>query len=68
MGAIEQGGYRFEVEYSVLLQREGLHVYKNGEFIQEIEFSFEGENPDPEQPESLVNSFLETYLHDEFPI
>ena len=68
MGAIEQGGYRFEVEYSVLLQRGGLHVYKDGEFIQEIEFSFEGENPNPEQLESLVNSFLETHPHDELSI
>ncbi|MFX3623510.1 MAG: DUF5370 family protein [Ectobacillus sp.] len=61
MGAIEQGGYRFEIEYSVLLQKGGLHVYQNGEFLEEIEFAFEGNSPDPEKLEELVNGYLEKH-------
>ena len=65
MGAIEQGGYRFEPEYSVLLQKGGLHVYKDGEFLEEIEFMFEGNSPNSEQLEQLINSYLEDHPHDD---
>jgi hypothetical protein len=65
MGAIEQGGYRFQTEYSVLLQKGGLHVYKDGEFLEEIEFTFEGNGPHPEQLEQLVNDYLEKHPHRE---
>ncbi|MFD3449652.1 YbxH family protein [Microbacteriaceae bacterium 4G12] len=65
MGAIEQGGYRFEIEYSVLLQKGGLHVYKDGEFLEEIEFAFTGEKPEANQIENLVDTFLKTHPHTE---
>ncbi|MBO9129130.1 DUF5370 family protein [Bacillus sp. 165] len=59
MGAIERDGYVFEVEYSVMLQKGGVHVYRNGEFLQELEFAFSGEQPQPAQIEELVDSFFE---------
>ena len=40
MGAIEKNGYRFEPEYSVIEQNGAIHVYKNGEFIEEVHFTF----------------------------
>ncbi|MCP8970788.1 DUF5370 family protein [Ectobacillus ponti] len=61
MGAIEQGGYRFDMEYSVLLQRGALHVYRNGEFIEELSFDFQGQQPDPEQIGELVSSYVEAH-------
>ncbi|WP_026677032.1 DUF5370 family protein [Fictibacillus gelatini] len=59
MGAIERNGHMFEVEYSILLQKGGVHVYKDGEFLKELEFTFSGNQPDPEQIEQLVNSYFE---------
>ncbi len=59
MGAIEQGGFRFDVEYSVTLQKGALHVYKDGEYKEELTFTFEGREPDSEEIEKLVNSYVE---------
>ncbi|ADU93392.1 hypothetical protein GYMC52_0921 [Geobacillus sp. Y412MC52] len=59
MGAIEHEGYRFEIEYSVLLQKGALHVYRNGKFIDEIVFPFRGEKPDEQQIEALVSEYVE---------
>ncbi|MDF0725436.1 DUF5370 family protein [Cytobacillus sp. S13-E01] len=59
MGAIDRDGYRFETEYSVIHQDGALHVYKDGDFIKEITFSFPGEKPSREQIEKLVDEFFE---------
>ena len=58
MGAIQKEGYTFEVEYSVMLQKAALHVYQNGEFLQEIPFQFTGQEPDPQQIEHIVDDFI----------
>ncbi len=60
MGAIEQDGYRFEVEYSLSHQKGALHVYKDGEFIEELAFPFTGEKPNEEE----INTLVDTYLQD----
>lgn len=59
MGAIQKNGYTFDVEYSVMLQRGAIHVYQNGEFLHEMPFSFQGQDPDPEEIERLVDTFLD---------
>ncbi|MCA1029767.1 YbxH family protein [Bacillus timonensis] len=59
MGAIERNGYRFEPEYSVINQKGALHVYQNGQFMEEITFSFNGEQPEPEQIEEMVNGYFD---------
>jgi hypothetical protein len=59
MGAIQKNGYTFDVEYSVMLQRGAIHVYQNGEFVHEMPFSFQGQDPDPEEIERLVDTFLD---------
>ncbi|MBM6617564.1 DUF5370 family protein [Bacillus suaedaesalsae] len=58
MGAIEQDGYIFETEYSVMLQKGAIHVSRNGEFIKEIDFTFIGKQPDPRQIEELIEDFF----------
>jgi len=62
MGAIELNGYRFEPEYSVINQNGALHVYRQGEFIKEIQFCFTGDKPSQEQLESLISSFMKEHL------
>ena len=59
MGAIQKDGYTFGVEYSVMLQKGAVHVYKDGSFIKELPFEFSGKDPNPEQIEAVVDSFLE---------
>ncbi len=59
MGAIDRDGYRFETEYSVINQKGAVHVYKEGDFVKEITFTFNGERPSGEQIENLVNDFFE---------
>jgi len=63
MGAIDRDGFRFEPEYSVMLQRGAIHVYQNGDFIREIPFYFKGKKPDSEQIESLIEQFLSEKEH-----
>lgn len=57
MGAIERNGYRFEPEFSVTHQNGAVHVYREGEFIEEVPFSFSGEFPEHDQIEELVNHY-----------
>ncbi|QQZ11204.1 YbxH family protein [Heyndrickxia vini] len=57
MGAIERNGFVFEPEFSVVNQDGAIHVYKNGQFIEEIQFDFTGEFPDHNQIEELVNHY-----------
>lgn len=46
MGAIERSGYTFQPEFSVVRQNGAIIVYHQGEFVEEIEFEFNGEYPD----------------------
>jgi hypothetical protein len=59
LGAIERSGYRFEPEFSVIEQNGAVHVYHNGEFIEEIRFTFSGKFPDHNQIEDLVNHYCD---------
>lgn len=59
MGAVERNGFRFEPEYSVINQNGAIHVYKNGDFIEEITFSFSGKFPELDQIEQLVDEYCE---------
>ncbi|RST72521.1 hypothetical protein D4T97_015810 [Siminovitchia acidinfaciens] len=59
MGAIERSGYIFEPEYSVIEQNGAIHVYHEGEFIEELKFSFLGEYPELEQIEELVDTYCQ---------
>ena len=58
MGAIDRSGFSFEPEYSVMLQRGAIHVYQNGDFVEEIPFTFSGMQPEQEQIELLIEQFL----------
>ncbi|MFN2746369.1 MULTISPECIES: YbxH family protein [Bacillus] len=57
MGAIERNGYTFEPEYSVTRQNGAIHVYRRGEFVEEIPFDFRGEFPEHDLIEELVNHY-----------
>lgn len=59
MGAIERNGYRFEPEFSVINQDGAIHVYLQGEFVEEIKFQFRGEFPEPNMLEELVEDYCE---------
>ncbi|MBM4760796.1 YbxH family protein [Bacillus sp. B15-48] len=57
MGAIERSGYRFEPEYSLIEQNGAIHVYFKGAFVEELKFSFSGENPDFDKIENMVEEY-----------
>ncbi|GIN40537.1 YbxH family protein [Heyndrickxia oleronia] len=57
MGAIERNGYIFEPEFSVISQDGAIHVYKEGKFVEEIKFEFQGKFPEHNQIEELVNHY-----------
>lgn len=59
MGAIQKNGYTFDVEYSVMLQKGAVHVYRDGAFLKEMPFEFAGQDPDPEKIEAVIDSFLQ---------
>ncbi|WP_394239010.1 YbxH family protein [Niallia oryzisoli] len=59
MGAVERNGYRFEPEYSVIEQNGAIHVYHQGEFVEEVKFSFSGKYPEFDQIEALIDSYCE---------
>jgi hypothetical protein len=61
MGAVERNGYRFEPEYSVINQAGAVHVYHNGDFIEEVKFSFLGNSPDPGQIEQVIDEYCEKH-------
>ncbi|HLU23561.1 YbxH family protein [Lederbergia graminis] len=61
MGAIERGGYIFEPEYSVIEQKAAIHVYQNGEFIEELKFKFRGAAPEPSQIEQVVDAYCQSH-------
>lgn len=58
MGAIERNGYIFEVEFSQIQKEAALHVYEKGEFIRELTFDFEGEQPSQEMIEEKIEEFI----------
>lgn len=57
MGAIERSGYRFEPEFSVIEQNGAIHVYHEGEFVEEIKFNFTGKYPLVDKIEELVDEY-----------
>jgi hypothetical protein len=57
MGAIERNGYRFVPEFSVTRQKGAIHVYRNGKFLEEIDFDFLGKYPDIDQFEEIVEQY-----------
>ncbi|MBC5636207.1 YbxH family protein [Ornithinibacillus sp. BX22] len=59
MGAIERSGYRFEPEFSVIEQNGAIHVYQDGQFIEEITFRFSGNYPEVDMIEELVEAYCE---------
>ena len=61
MGAIDREGYRFETEYSVINQKGAIHVYRDGEFMKELLFTFSGEQPDPSLIEDVVDEFFQSH-------
>lgn len=61
MGSIRKNGYTFGVEYSVMLQKGAVHVYKDGAFIKEMPFQFTGREPDPEKIEEMVDGFFDAH-------
>ncbi|NKE04315.1 MULTISPECIES: YbxH family protein [Mesobacillus] len=61
MGAIERSGYVFEPEYSVISQDGAIHVYHKGEFIEEIKFTFNGQGPELDQIEKLIDEYCNTH-------
>lgn len=59
MGAIERNGYRFEPEYSVIEQNGAIHVYHQGDFIEELKFKFSGKHPEPAHIENIIDDYCE---------
>ncbi|MGM0902665.1 YbxH family protein [Mesobacillus maritimus] len=59
MGAVERNGYRFEPEFSVIEQNGAIHVYKQGEFVEELQFDFKGKFPEMDQIEQLIDEYCE---------
>ncbi|MGO4888418.1 DUF5370 family protein [Anaerobacillus sp. MEB173] len=59
MGAIERNGYVFEVEYSVINSNGALQVYRDGDFVEEITFDFQGDRPSSQQIEDLVDGYFQ---------
>jgi hypothetical protein len=62
LGAIEREGYLFETEYSVILQKGAIHVYREGDFIKEIDFEFSGQQPDSREIEELIEQFFDNNI------
>jgi hypothetical protein len=61
MGAIERSGHRFEPEFSVIEQNGAIHVYRDGEFVEEIKFTFTGKYPLVDKIEELVDEYCENH-------
>ncbi len=59
MGAIERNGYRFEPEYSVINKKGVIHVYYQGNFVDEIKFYFDEEHPEHDKIEKLVDEYCQ---------
>lgn len=57
MGAIRINEYTFEPEFSVINQTGAIHVYYREKFVEEIKFEFNGEYPEHDYIEELVNHY-----------
>jgi hypothetical protein len=60
LGAVERNGYVFEPEYSVINQKGAIHVYYEGQFVDEIQFNYSGDFPDLGFLEKLINQYCDT--------
>jgi hypothetical protein len=63
MGAIERNGYIFEMEYSEITKKGALHVYLNGECIEEMPFHYNENVPSHSKVEKLIDQYLENKQH-----
>lgn len=61
MGVVERNGYVFEPEYSVISQNGAIHVYHKGQFIEEIKFSYQGNFPELDQIENLIDMYCDRH-------
>ncbi len=61
VGAIERNGYRFEPEYSVINQNGAIHVYEQGDFKEELTFTFSGKYPEASQIEEIVETYCQQH-------
>lgn len=61
MGAIERNDYRFEPEYSVIAQNGAIHVYLQGDFIDELKFTFNGKFPELDEIEKIIDQYCEEH-------
>lgn len=62
LGAIERGDYQFEPEYSIVSQNGAIHVYHHGEFLDEIKFTFQGEFPEMNKIEEIIDDYCKDML------
>ena len=58
MGAIEETVIDLAT-VSCDWQNGAIHVYKNGEFIEEVHFTFSEKNPELDQIQQLVDKYCE---------
>ncbi|RUQ25841.1 hypothetical protein ELQ35_19785 [Peribacillus cavernae] len=49
----------FTKEPTVTNQNGAIHVYNNGEFVEEIKFSFSGKVPNLDQLEQLMDTYCD---------
>jgi hypothetical protein len=59
LGAIARDGYIFEMEYSEIAKKGAVHVYLNGDCIDEMPFTYNGEIPRQQEVEKLIDQYLE---------
>lgn len=59
MGAIARDGYVFELESNTINQTGAIHIYRDGHFIKEITYSYEGNQPSQEKIEETIDHFLD---------
>lgn len=61
VGAIERDGLLFIPEFNVINQDGAIHVYKQGEFVEELRFNFSGNLPEEGKIEELVNAYCQKH-------
>ncbi|TLS38971.1 DUF5370 family protein [Pseudalkalibacillus caeni] len=61
MGAIEREGYIFEIEHDTIHRTGALHIYCNGDFVDEITFDYTGNEPNEEKLEELIDDYLKKH-------
>ncbi|HHY74397.1 MAG TPA: YbxH family protein [Bacillus bacterium] len=58
MGAIEREGYVFHIEFSQITKTAAIHVTKEGDFVTELTFPFEGNEPTQEHIDNKIEDYL----------